>query len=243
MGGKDNCAADRDLADALLKVLPCAALMAQANRDFVSRAITYLAGAGISQFLEVGVSLPVGGRVHEVAQAVLPDARVVCVDGDPTVVARARALTVHTSAVRVLRWDMRDVGGIFDLVAGELLMDLDEPLAVLLAGSLEHSGHAREIVLDLVTELPYGSYLVVSHAEAGSSAVEAAAALCQDRLGSGCPRTGHEIAAMLRRLALVAPGLVRAEAWRAGTIRHDDHLKLPLLAAVGKVMGERGESR
>ena len=53
----------------------------------------YLAGeAGIRQFLDVGTGLPTAGNTHEVAQAVVPDCRVVYVDNDPVVLTHARAL-------------------------------------------------------------------------------------------------------------------------------------------------------
>ncbi len=58
-----------------------------------SRAFRYLADeAGIRQFLDIGTDLPSANNVHEVAQAVAPESRVVYVDNDPIVLAHARAL-------------------------------------------------------------------------------------------------------------------------------------------------------
>jgi NADPH-dependent curcumin reductase CurA len=56
----------------------------RANRAFLRRAVHYMAAeAGIRQFLDIGSGLPTQGNVHEIAQAVAPEARVVHVDNGP----------------------------------------------------------------------------------------------------------------------------------------------------------------
>jgi hypothetical protein len=86
LGGKDNFAADRELAQKILAVLPDTADVCRANRDFLQRAVRLLAGeAGIRQFLDIGTGLPTMGNVHEVAQETAPDSRVAYVDYDPVV--------------------------------------------------------------------------------------------------------------------------------------------------------------
>ena len=52
----------------------------------------FCAGAGVTQFLDIGSGLPTNQNVHQVAQAVNPDARVVYADIDPVVVNHAHAL-------------------------------------------------------------------------------------------------------------------------------------------------------
>ena len=57
------------------------------------RRLSVLAGeAGIRQFLDIGVGLPVGASTHQIAQQAAPESRVVYVDNDPLVLVRARAL-------------------------------------------------------------------------------------------------------------------------------------------------------
>jgi S-adenosyl methyltransferase len=59
LGGKDNYAADRDAAEAWLKIDPKAAFSSRANRAFLGRAVRYLAGdAGMRQFLDIGTGIP-----------------------------------------------------------------------------------------------------------------------------------------------------------------------------------------
>jgi hypothetical protein len=47
--------------------------------------VRFLAGEGITQFLDIGSGLPTNRNVHEVAQQVNPAARVVYADIDPVV--------------------------------------------------------------------------------------------------------------------------------------------------------------
>jgi hypothetical protein len=93
LGGKNNFAADREVADKVLAGWPAIRVGVRENRKFLARVVRYLAGeAGIRQFLDIGTGLPTADNVHEVAQSVAPSARVVYVDNDPLVLAHARAL-------------------------------------------------------------------------------------------------------------------------------------------------------
>src|SRR5919202_5409644 len=93
LGGKDNFAADRAAAEQGLQANPHSRIPPRENRAFLRRVVRFLAGeAGIRQFLDIGTGIPTSPNVHEVAQAVVPDARVVYVDNDPIVLAHARAL-------------------------------------------------------------------------------------------------------------------------------------------------------
>src|SRR5215207_2053004 len=93
LGGKDNFAADREAAEYALALMPELVLSARADREFLGRAVRYLAAeAWIRQFLDIGTGLPTANNTHEVAQSVAPDSRIVYVDNDPMVLAYARAL-------------------------------------------------------------------------------------------------------------------------------------------------------
>ncbi len=62
---------------------PAVCTAVRENRAFLGRAVRYLAAeAGIRQFLDIGAGLPSADNVHEVAQAVAPESRVVYVDND-----------------------------------------------------------------------------------------------------------------------------------------------------------------
>src|ERR1700759_3542081 len=91
LGGKDNFAADREMAEIGMKFMPEMRDSSRANRDFLARAVRFLAEAGVSQFLDIGSGLPTTPNTHEVARDVNPAARVVYVDNDPVVFMRAEA--------------------------------------------------------------------------------------------------------------------------------------------------------
>jgi hypothetical protein len=108
LGGSHNFAADRHLAEAALKAWPETPYMCRANRAFLRRAVTYLAEQGIDQFLDLGSGIPTSGNVHEIAQAVHPDARTVYVDSDAVAYAHGRALLEDDPQATYLQADLRD---------------------------------------------------------------------------------------------------------------------------------------
>jgi S-adenosyl methyltransferase len=91
LGGKDNFAADRELAEKMLAVHPPTARMARENRQFLGRAVGYVAARGIRQFIDVGAGLPTALNTHDIARSVDPQARVAYVDNDPIVISHARS--------------------------------------------------------------------------------------------------------------------------------------------------------
>jgi S-adenosyl methyltransferase len=168
LGGKDNFAVDRAAADKILEIEPGAAAAARQNRDFLRRAVRFLAGeAGIRQFLDIGAGLPAAGSVHEVAQSLAPASRVVYADNDPLVLSHARALLVPSPQGRCAYadCDLRDTRGLITQAAQTL--DFAEPVAVLLIAVLHFipdSDDPWDIVHRLMAAAPPGSYLVISHA-------------------------------------------------------------------------------
>src|SRR5436309_12336170 len=110
LGGKDNFPVDREAGarvKAALGDVMCHDIVWE-NRRFLQRAVRFLADAGIAQFLDLGTGLPTQGNVHEIAQDVNPDARVVYVDNDPIVLAHGRALLATNDATTVITADMRE---------------------------------------------------------------------------------------------------------------------------------------
>ena len=113
LGGKDNFAVDRQVADAI-RANPAGEIGPLANRDFLRRVVTYLSNeAGIDQFLDVGTGLPTAPNVHEVAQGINPTARIVYVDNDPMVLVHGRALLEQDERTTVIHADMRETEAIF----------------------------------------------------------------------------------------------------------------------------------
>ncbi|NEA29648.1 hypothetical protein G3I70_45175 [Actinomadura bangladeshensis] len=110
-GARNNYEADRRAAEQMIAANPAAPLTARANRDFLGRAVRFLAAErGVRQFIDIGAGLPTQQNVHEVAQAAAPGSRVVYADYDPVVVAHADALLATTDDVTVIRGDLKRPG-------------------------------------------------------------------------------------------------------------------------------------
>jgi hypothetical protein len=92
LGGKDNFAVDREFAEKLIAMYPPIVVKVRENRKFLARAVSWVAGLGVSQFIDLGAGLPTSPRTHEAAQGVSPSAHVVYVDND-----RCKSGCVHIS--------------------------------------------------------------------------------------------------------------------------------------------------
>jgi len=94
---------DREVVEAWLKIDPGAAFSSRANRAVLGRAVRYLAGdAGVRQFLDIGTGIPTAGNTHQIAQAIVPESRVVYVDYDHCKPGCAHALSRSSRLNRVL---------------------------------------------------------------------------------------------------------------------------------------------
>jgi trans-aconitate methyltransferase len=166
LGGKDNYPVDRAAAAAALAANPRGYLDVRHNRDFLRRAVTRLAEQdGIRQFLDIGTGLPTAQNVHQIAQRITPDSRVVYVDNDPVVLAHARALLTSGPEGRTdyIDADLAAPAEILEQAAKTL--DFDQPVALVLVAVLHfvEDEQAYPIVRELVEALPSGSRLVLSH--------------------------------------------------------------------------------
>ncbi|MFD5475806.1 SAM-dependent methyltransferase [Streptomyces hawaiiensis] len=166
LGGKDHYPADRDAAAAALAANPRGYLDVRHNRDFLRRAVTTLVEQdGIRQFLDIGTGLPTAENVHQIAQRITPESRVVYVDNDPVVLAHARALLTSGPEGRTdyIDADLRDPARILEQAAKTL--DFDRPVALCLVAILHFVAdeEAYPLVSGLLDELPDGSRLVLSH--------------------------------------------------------------------------------
>jgi SAM-dependent methyltransferase len=236
LGGKNHFAADREVADQVLRTMPQARTVARENRAFLGRAVRFLtAEAGIRQFLDIGTGLPTVASVHEVAQSVAPSCRVVYADNDPLVLAHARALLTSSPEGRTayIPADLRDPEAILASPAVRATLDLSQPVALLLVAVLhflpDEDGPA-EAVATLLRALAPGSYLVASHVTAEHDpAGWAAGNRAYSSAGvRGQLRDSDEFARLaFTGLDLVPPGVVLVSEWR-----RDDDGPLPSPAEV-----------
>ncbi|MFJ1972904.1 SAM-dependent methyltransferase [Streptomyces sp. NPDC087903] len=221
LGGKDNYPVDRAAAAAALAANPRGYLDVRHNRDFLRRAVTTLAREdGIHQFLDIGTGLPTADNVHQIAQRIAPDTRVVYVDNDPVVLAHARALLTSGPEGRTdyIDADFTNPAQILEQAAKTL--DFDRPVALCLVAILHfvEDEEAYPIVRDLVEVLPAGSRIVLSHLTEDLNAenVRAVQRTYTERGFTFVLRSKAEVERFFTDsgLELAAPGVVPAHHWR-----------------------------
>jgi hypothetical protein len=221
LGGKDNYAVDREVADRLAAAKPALLANVRANRKYLGRVTRYLAAeAGIRQFLDLGTGLPNQDNTHEVAQRVAPSARVVYVDNDPVVLTHARALLTSTpqGATNYMDADIREPEIILTKAAATL--NFTKPVAVMLLGVLymiPDEDRPYDIVASVMDAVPPGSYLAISHPASDVDADSAAAAARQ--YDASLPttqtnRTREQVTRFFKGLELLEPGVVQLNRWR-----------------------------
>ncbi|TDD88025.1 SAM-dependent methyltransferase [Actinomadura rubrisoli] len=216
LGGKDNYAADRDLAHRILRVLPRATAAARGNRAFLARAVRTLAGRGIRQFVDLGCGLPTSDNVHQMAARHISGTRVLYVDHDPLVIAHARALLVDDGNIAALRADLREPAAILGSREMRRLIDPAEPVALILSCVLHFLPDPSGPVAALTASAAPGSALVISHATADFApvAVTEAARLYRDACATPLiPRPAAELERLFAPFRLLDPGITPAAHW------------------------------
>jgi trans-aconitate methyltransferase len=218
LGGSHNFAVDRELAAKVLEAWPDMPRAAQANRAFLRRAVRFLAEQGIRQFLDIGSGIPTVGNVHEVAQRAVPDARVVYVDTDPVAVTHSRAILAGDDRTAVIEADGREPEALLTDPALTGLLDLSEPVGLLMVALLHFVPDGTDphgILARYAAALAPGSWLVVSHGTADNTpAVSQMAAHYEHTATPLRPRNRDELTELLRDVDLVEPGVVFLPAWR-----------------------------
>jgi SAM-dependent methyltransferase len=216
LGGKDNFAVDRELARKMLEVHPPSAQMARENRQFLGRAVGYVADRGVRQFIDVGAGLPTAVNTHDIAQETAPSARVAYVDHDPIVISHARSLLAKSPGVIAVPGDLLHPERILADTRLTELIDLTQPACVILSAVLHFAdaATARDVAATFARALAPGSYLIIS-------------------VGSGNPSEGNnftsaytaaqvyihpheDILTFFDGLELIPPGVVSVRGWHGG---------------------------
>jgi len=245
LGGKDNYPADREVIERLRKVAPEVGPTARDDRAFLVRVTRFLAGhAGITQFLDCGSGLPTAENTHQAAQRLAPEARVVYVDHDPTVVAHGRALLEENDRTFFCPADITVPREVLRHPVVTANLDFSQPVALYQLGTMHHYDETgnrpiADIMAEYIDALPSGSYVALSHFldpenEDSALARRMEAIYVNSPMGSGAFRTRSQILAMLPGLDLVPPGLeICAKWWPDGPLLGE--LKAAQRCVVGAV--------
>ncbi|MFD5462407.1 SAM-dependent methyltransferase [Kitasatospora sp. NPDC127059] len=168
IGGKTNFEADRAAAHASVQAWPALPVSMRTTRDFMQRSVRHLTERyGVRQFLDIGTGIPTSPNVHEIAQAIAPEARVGYVDNDPIVLTHARALMSSTPQGRTcyVDADFRDPESIIGDPRLREVLDLSQPVALSLIAIVHFvldDDDPQGIVRRLMDALAPGSFLALT---------------------------------------------------------------------------------
>jgi O-methyltransferase involved in polyketide biosynthesis len=216
LGGKDNFAADRDLADKLLAIYPGTRQMVRENRRFLVRALDHVLAQAISQYVDLGAGLPTSPAVHGIVRRFDNSALVVYVDNDPVVISHLRALAC--SADPQVHAIEADLAAPATVLTGGCAngIDLEEPVCLILAMVLHFydATTARDLVTGYADELAPGSHVIIT-VGAGDPAIADQITRTYD----AAPLHNHtrdDVASFFTGLNLIDPGITDARAWQPG---------------------------
>jgi hypothetical protein len=224
LGGVDHFDVDRQMIETMYGSdagVEKARKRVRAQRDFLGRAVRYLADeVGIRQFLDLGTGIPNADNVHGVAQATVPDSRVVYVDHDPVVLAHAHTLQQSTpqGATDFIFGDMRETSEILAKAAATL--DFDKPIGLVMVGVLHHfrdDENPQVMLRRYLDAVPPGSYLVLDNIGKESDDLANLGEVMEHAERAEftlVPRDLAEVARFFEGLELVEPGVVPVDHWR-----------------------------
>ncbi len=220
LGGTTNFPADREAVSRVVTAFPQALIAARANRGFMRRATAYLAEHGLRQFLDVGTGIPTRPNLHEVAQDLVADARVVYVDNDPIVLAHAQALLISSPGGRTAYLEA-DLARPEEILKSSVLhdtLDLSQPVALSLNAVLHFipdDAEAQRIVDTFTDALAPGSALAISHGTADFTETLENVAGVYRSVGTAVGiRDRARFSRFFERWELVEPGVTLSHRWR-----------------------------
>lgn len=244
LGGKDHFEIDKEAALVAAEAHPGLFVTARENRAFMHRATRVLAQEhGIRQWLDIGTGIPTEPNLHQVAQSVVPEARVVYADNDPLVLKYAERLMRSTTQGRTtyIEANVKDPDALMNAVQESEVLDFEQPIALSL-NALMHfitaPNDPYDIVRRLLSSLPVGSALAMNHCTPDFDPVTWNK-VAEVYTNSGTPvqfRPRKDIGRFFDGLDVIEPGLCCCHRWRPagpadGTEPKD--AEIGLLAGVG----------
>jgi hypothetical protein len=218
LGGGHNLEADRLLVDKMLAVQPEIRRFAIMNRSFLRRAVLFMIENGIRQFLDLGSGIPTVGNVHEIAQQVDPECRIVYVDIEPIAVAHSRLMLEGNDNAVMVQADITEPDMVLFDPDTRRVLDFDQPVGLLAVTIGHHVSDDRDPVSvfaryrDAVVS---GSYLAITHSSCDFSSTrsEETSEMVKREQINITLRSRAGILEFFKGFELVRPGLVSTSQW------------------------------
>lgn len=218
LGGRHHGEQDRDAADRILVCAPQMPYLIRQIRMMQQRMVRYLIRHGARQFLGFDSGVPTMGNVHEVAQPLLPDARVVYVDSDPLVVQTGQKILEGNDHTAYVHADVRCVDHVFGHPDVRRLIDLRAPVVLMMIDTLLHlSGQDNPVSLiaSYVDAVCPDSYLGLSQFSQTQHLLDGIALFTHiyGWTPSISLREPEQFARLFTGLDIVEPGIVPIPLW------------------------------
>ncbi|GAA3893180.1 SAM-dependent methyltransferase [Saccharothrix violaceirubra] len=221
LGGAHNLAADRAMAEQIIKVMPTIKQLVRLNRAFLRRAVTHLVDSGVRQFLDIGSGIPTVGNVHEIVQRLDPECRVVYVDKDPVAIAQSKLILHGNERTAAVQADLREPDDLLARPEVTGLLDFDRPIGLLLLLVVHFVPRDHDVLAMMARyreRLVPDSYLVISHAtddERPETMRRTAEAVRDARSRDNLVyRTHDEVTELFAGFDIVEPGVTGFGLWR-----------------------------
>lgn len=218
LGGKDNYAADRALAQRMLSIAPDNRTVATFSRAFLTGSAKMAAEAGIRQFVDIGSGIPTSPSVYETVMGVDPAAKLASIDYDPVVFAHTNAMFSDLPGVTTMRGDFREPDEIIERLPTEAGIDLAEPIAILLVGVLHfilENERPAEVMARFHEVMAPGSYVAFTHGATESDETWVQQTVT-DTVGSTAQfvfRSRADVATIFKGFDMLEPGVVPVQHW------------------------------
>ncbi|MGW3956483.1 SAM-dependent methyltransferase [Streptomyces sp. NPDC004752] len=246
LGGKDHFEIDKRAAETVADAYPGIFVCAREVRSFMHRATRVLAQEyGIRQWLDIGTGIPTEPNLHQVAQSVAPEARVVYADNDPLVLKYAERLMRSTPQGRTtyIEADVNDPEALLTAVELAEVIDFERPVALSLNALMHFITDAQDpygIVNRFLDALPVGSALALSHCTPDFDPATWEK-VTEIYTSAGTPvrfRAEKEVARFFDGLDLIDPGVSVGHRWRpaagsAGAAESPTDAEVSFWAGVG----------
>jgi hypothetical protein len=229
LGGTANWAIDREFGKKVLSRFPLLRPIAKANRLFLQRAVRHLVRQGVRQFIDIGSGVPTMGSTHEVADELSTDTKVIYIDNEPVAVAHSQMLLDQhgdTSRHAAINADLREPDELWQRVRDSKVLDLNQPVALLLMAVLhvqQPGPDGDDVGVQSLARyrqlMPSGSYLAVSHITSEGVPPEVDQKLVDlkemydSRSSPVIWRTHEEIAELFGDFTIIDPGMTWTTLW------------------------------
>ena len=225
LGGSNNFAVDRDVAERAAAEMPTLRAAIWANRAFLRRAVRYLVEEeGVDQFLDLGSGVPTVGNVHEIAQAVTRTPR-----SSTWTSTRSRSRTAadcsrqrpgHRSPGRPAR-PGRPACPRGPHRPDRLLPPGRASLLIAVLHFMPDTDRPGEIVRTYRERMSPGSFLAISHAADDTDLPTEQAKMIEGYSGATkvpfIHRDADQLANWFDGLEIVPPGITQTTEWRPDT--------------------------